>query len=810
MDVLLQDLRYAVRNLVKNPAFTVVALLTLTLGIGANTATFSVLQGVVLSPLPYHQPARLVVVWENIGHIVGVSDPNFRNWQRTAKSFERMAGLTKQSYDLTAPGSAEHLNGLRVSSGFFSTLGERPSLGREFSAQEDQRGGAPVAMIGNRLWRERFGSSPSALGKSITLGGVDYTVIGVLSPEFHVLDEEADIYTPLEQGDPVWVTDRSVHALMVIGRLKPGASISQGQQEMSAVQANLDRLYPNLDRGVGTTIVPLKDQLIGDLSGTLVLLMGAVGLVLLIACANVANLLLARSTGRAREFAIHAALGASRARIVRQLITESVLLALVGGALGILAAKWGVRLVVAAISGTLLNGENIGLSAPALFFTLGLSIAAGILFGLTPALKSRKTELQTSLKGGTRASSGSQHRVQSALVLVQMALTAVLLAGAGLLLRTIGNLWRVNPGFNAQNLITFKVGGSPAAHATPGATQTAYRQLVERIRRIPGVQAADLTALVPLSPQDNSGPFWVGSQTPPSLAQMPRCLFYWTGPDYLRTMGIPLLRGRFFTAEDTTETEPVIVIDEVMAKTYFRDQDPVGQTLLIPHLGTVRIIGVVGHVKHWGLDDSSRFVRNQTYSSLYQLPDRYVSVFYSDVNIAVRTPLPPATMVPPIKSAIYGAGDKEPVYGIHTMREIVSESMAGQRLPMMLLGAFAALALALAGVGIYGMISYSVAQRVRELGLRMALGAQRSDVLRMIIGQAFGLAALGLGIGAAAAVGLSRILSSFSHLLYGVKAGDPFTFAWVSFFLIAVAILASYIPARRATRLDPMVALRHE
>lgn len=810
MDALVHDLRYSIRSLVKNPAFSLVALLTLALGIGANSAIFSVLQGVVLSPLPYYQPERLVVVWGNIGHIIAVSNPDFRDWQRSAHSFQQMAAYTRLEFDLTAPGAAEHLDGEGISSGFFSTLGVRPALGREFTSDEDQPGGAPVVMISNRLWRDRFAGSSKALGKSLTLDGVDYTIVGVLSPRFQFWEQHTDFYTPLGQGDPVWVTDRSVHATVTIGRLKPGTSAAQAQEEMNAVQGNIDRLYPNVDRGMTTTIVPLKEQLVGDLSGTLSLLMGAVGLVLLIACANVANLLLARSAARTREFAIRSALGAKRSRIVRQLLTESVLLSLAGGGLGLLAAKFGAGAVLAAIPESLPRTENIALNASVLFFTFAISIAVGVVFGLAPAMNSRNADLQTSLKEGTRGASNGQRRAQNTLVVVQMSLTVVLLAGAGLLFRTIRHLWQVSPGLNAQNVVAFKVGLSSSAIKTPTSTRIAYQQLVDRIRRIPGVQAADLTALVPLSQQDNSGPFWAGSQAPPSLAEMPRCLFYWTGPDYLRTMGIPLLRGRFFTLEDTTRTEPVMVIDSVMAKAYFRDQDPVGQTLLIPHLGTVRIIGVVGHVKHWGLDDSGKFVRNQTYSSLYQLSDRYVPVFYQDVRIAVRTPLDPATLIPTLKSAIYGAGDQQPIYDIQTMQEIVSESMSSQRLPMILLGAFAGVALLLACVGIYGVISYSVIQRVRELGVRMALGAQKRDLLTMIVGQGLSLALVGLVMGVAFALGMSRFLTNFSHLLYGVRATDPATFISVSLLLIAVAIVASFVPALRATRLDPMVALRHD
>jgi len=810
-----QDLRFAARVLGKNPGFTAVALLTLALGIGANTAIFSVVQGVLLAPLPYREPDRLVMVWENNPRFprVWVSYPNFRDWQRSAGSFLQMAAGMEQGVDLTGPGAPEHLNGEQVSSGFFSTLGTELTLGREFLPQEDQHGGTPVVIISNRLWRDRFDGSPKALGKSVTLNGADYTVVGVLSSGFSLGHQYADVYTPLGQGDPLILNDRAAHAgIFSLARLAPGVTIAQGQAELSTAQNGLDQLYPDANRDLGIYIEPLKQVVVGDIGGMLLLLLGAVGFVLLIACANVANLLLSRSAARAREFAVRVALGANRSRLVRQLLTESVLLSLLGTALGLLIAMLGVRSLLAAVPGSLPRSENIGVNAPVLLFTLVVSIVVGILFGLAPALKSWTADPQASLKEGGRGSTSAHHRAQGSLVIVQMTLTLVLLVGAGLLLRTIRHLWDVNPGFDPQHLITFKVGFSHSLTKTASSTRIAYQQLIERIRQIPGVHGADFTDTVPLSGQGGTMPFWINSQKPASLQGAPRLAMSLTGPDYLRTMGIPLLRGRFFTPEDTTKSPCVMVIDSVFVQMYFPDSDPLGQTLSagFSPVGPCRIVGVVGHVKQWALHDSSTYIQNLAYFPLYQDPDQWVPLNYPNTTIVVRTPLDVAAVMPAIKNAVYGAGTDQPVYNVETVQQIVSESMSPQRFPMILLGTFAGLALLLASIGIYGVVSYSVSQRVHEIGIRMALGAEKRDVFRMVVGQGLGLALAGLAIGVVATLILTRLLSSFSLLLYGVGASDPLTFSTVSVVLILVAVLACYIPARRAMRVDPMVALRYE
>jgi predicted permease len=805
------DVCYGARTLWKDPGFTIVAVLTLTLGIGANTAIFSVVQGVVLAPLPYPQPDRLVMVSASRPSLkqLSISYPDFRDWQRNARSFEQMAAMKWRDYDLTGSGASEHLDGMEVSSGFFTTLGVRLALGRDFSPSENQPHGAAAVIISQRLWKDRFSSSPQALGKTLILDGVGTTITGILPAGFR-LWTNADVYTPLEQSEPLLYDDRTIHDLLGIARLNSNVSMDQAQAEMDEVQNGLDRLYPTADRNLGVDIVPLKQSIIGDTGGTLLLLLGSVGVVLLIACINVANLLLARAAARNREFAIRSALGASRSRMVRQLLTEGVLLALMGGMLGLIAARLGVSLVLALFSANLPRAENVGVSVAVLLFTVGISIAVGILFGLAAALKNSRTDVQRSLKTGDHGSTRAHPRAQSTLMIVQMALTLVLLVGAGLLLRTIRHLWNTNPGFNSQHVITFRVGLSPSLTKTASSTRIAYQQLLERIRHLPGIQAADFTNIVPLSEQDNGGPFWVGPQESTSIQDAPHALYFETGPQYLQTMKIPLLRGRFFTPADTSESEPVIVIDSILAHTYFPDSDPVGQIITIAHWRSARVVGVVGHVRHWGLGDSGTYNPSQIYISFYQLPDAWVPLFAGSLSVAVRTPLEVATIMPAIKNVIYGVAKDQPVYDIQTMEQVASASMSAQRLPMLLLVAFSSLSLLLASVGIYGVISYSVTQRVQEIGIRMALGARRWDVLRMVLGQGLRLTLMGLVAGSVAALLLGRLLSSFSHLLYGVAASDPATLATVSIVLLLVAAVACSAPAYRAMRVNPIVALRYE
>ncbi len=521
---LFRDVPYVSRSLRKSPGFTGAVILTLALGIGANTAIFSALDGVILEPLPYREPDRLTGVAlynRSLGYATDLSYPDFLDWQRTARSFQQMAVYKPLGFDLTNPGSASHVNGYEVSFGFFGTLGVNLSVGRSFSADEDRIGGMPAAIISSRLWQERFRSSRAAIGQSITLNGSGYTVVGVLAPTFRFEDPLADVYTPIGRSDRSFRMDRTVHDILCIARLAPGIDIGRAQAQMNTLQQHIDELNPATEKELGISIVPLKQILVGDIGATLLLLLGAVGLVLLIACANIANLLLARSTARMREFAVRRTLGASRMQIIRQLITESVLLSLAGGALGLLVAKVGLGAVLALVPGSLPRIENIGVNAYVLLFALVVSLAVGVSFGLGPAVKQANSDLQAGLKEGGRGSVGGNRRTQGILAIAQIALALVLLSGAGLLFRTIQNLWAVNPGFSTQHVITFKVGLSPSVTKTAPSMRAAYQQLTEQIRQIPGAESADLTALLPLSPGDNSGPFWFGPHQPASLAEIP-------------------------------------------------------------------------------------------------------------------------------------------------------------------------------------------------------------------------------------------------------------------------------------------------
>ncbi|HLJ48512.1 MAG TPA: ABC transporter permease [Bryobacteraceae bacterium] len=809
------DFRHGLRQLRLNPGFTVVAVVTLALGIGANTAIFSMLEGVVLKPLPFADPSRLVTVWDNNprGLHISASYLDFRDWQNSARSFQQMAGLQWTSRDLTSPGPAEHVDGKAVSAGFFSLLGRDLAMGREFTLQEDRQGGTPVVIISDQLWRERFASSRDVLGKIVTLNGIGYSVVGVLTPgfRFDTTEPDADVYTPLGQGDFKELDDRTVHpGIICVARLAPGITLGQAQAEMRTIQEQLDQQYPGADRGIRSDVTTLEQEFVGGAGETLLLLLGAVGLVLLIACANIANLLLARAAGRTRDFAIRLALGANRSDILRQLIAESLILSLAGGVLGVVLAEWGLAPLLALAAGSLPRTGDVTVNIPVLLFTFALALLVGVLFGLAPAIKSSNTDLQVSLKEGGRGMARATHRVQRVLVVSQMALTLVLLAGASLLFRTVQHLWESNPGFNPRHIITFKVGLSPSATRTPAQTRLAFGQLLDRVRNIPGVDSADLTTLVPLGQSDNSGPFWFGPQTATSMAaEAPRAIYFETGPDYLRVMGIPLLRGRYFTAGDNLKSEKVVVIDSALAHAYFPHRDPVGQHISVAHWGEGRIIGVIGHVKHWGLGDEHRH-QNQIYIAFSQLADEWIPEFYASLTMLVRTTLDAPAAVSAIKHEVYGAGSDQPVYAVKTMDTILSASITSQRLPMILLGVFAGLALTLATVGIYGVISYLTAQRAHEIGIRMALGAGKRNVFGLVLGQGLRLALGGIVMGTAGALALAPVLSSFSRLLYGVRAADPLTLAAVSLVLITTAVLACYIPARRASRVDPMVALRHE
>ena len=792
------------------------AIATLALGIGAGTAIFSVLEGVVLEPLPFRQPDRLVVVAlfnRSLGYATYLSYPDFLDWRQNARSFEQIAALANDGFDLTAPGTSEHLDGKEVSANFFSTLGVEMAFGRSFSPEEDEIGGAPAAVISDRVLQERFGGSPTALGRTVTLNGIDYTVVGVLKPGFRFDEKQADVYTPIALRNPMYIHDRTVHDVLCVARLRGPVGIGQARAEINAVQERIDELNPATERGLGAYIVPLKQALVGDIGGTLLLLLGAVGLVLLIACANVANLMLARSAARTREYAIRLALGASRKQIGRHTVAESLLLSVAGALVALVIAKWGVRAALAAAPGTVPRSDNIGLNLPVMLFALAVSVVVAFAFGFFPALKSSSADLQSVLKTGGRGVARGHQRSQRVLVVFQVAVALVLLVGGSLLFRTIRNLWAVNPGFDSQNVITFQVGLPREATLSPDGIRAAYQRLTERIRRIPGVLAADITALVPMGGGSNEGPFWVGPHQPASMAEIPRGIYYPIGPDYGKAMQIPLLSGRFLNPLDGHQSQLVVVVDSVLARRFFPGQNAIGRSITIPHWGAetnvhAEIVGIVTHVHHYGLDGSAG-EKPQIYFSFYQLPDEAAGVFRSEIAVVVRARAIDASLMPQVRDAVHQAGDM-PVYNVRSMLELVSRSMGRQRFPMLLFVAFAVLALVLACIGIFGVVSYSTATRMNEIGIRIALGATRSDILRMVVGQGLGLALTGVGIGVAGTLVLAKLVSRFSSLLYGIRPGDPAVLLTISMVLISAALSACYLPARRAANLEPTVSLRQE
>jgi len=808
-----QDIRYAFRMLAKSPAFAAIAILTLALGIGANTALFSVVNGVLLNPLPYPHPSQLVALY---GKAPGydqapVSYPNFLDWQRDTHSFSSIALYHNEDYNFTGTGEAERVSGYMISADFFETLGVKPILGRTFRADDDQVGAAPVAILGGGFWGRRFGSSPDIIGKSINLNGTSYTIVGVIPSSFSFYGHDRDVYTPIGQWNDPSFRDRGiVFSSGMVGRLKAGMTLSQAKADMEGITRNLASAYPEADKGMSAALVSMKEDIVGNVQPFLLVLLVAVGFLLLIACANVANLLLARSMGRSREFAIRAALGASHRRVIRQLLTESILLAGLGGALGLLFAFWGTKAVLGTLPDALPRASEVSLDFRVLLFTLSVSLFAGILFGLAPALKTSRVNLQEILKEGGRGSSGARHRLQGIFVAVEVAMALVLLVGAGLMIRSLAALWRVNPGFNPSHAITFSL-SLPASPTTSSAeTRARLRAFDDKMLSIPGVEAVSVTLGSRPMQHSSSEAFWIeGRPKPANLNEMNQAMFYLAESGFERAMGITLKRGRFISPQDDEHSPVVIVIDDVFARTYFPHENPIGKRI---HLATfnvqAEIVGVAGHVKQWGLGaDEKSAIEAQFYYPFMQLPDHIMRLAATGVAVVLRTKGDPAAVTGPVRKAVEEIDPREVIYNVQTMDEVVSNSFAARRFSMILLSVFAALALVLACVGIYGVISYLVGQRTHEIGVRVALGAQRGDILQLVLGHGAKMAFAGVVIGAAAALGLTRLMAS---QLFGVTAHDPLTFAGVAALLMLVAIAACYIPARRAMRVDPMVALRYE
>jgi predicted permease len=819
LETLWSDVRYGVRMMARSPGFTLVAILTLALGIGANTAIFSVVNGVLLNPLPFPHPEELVSLSESKPNFAtgSISYLNFRDWQRNNHTFSSMAISRPISFSLTGSGEAEQLTAELLSSDYFSLLGVKPVIGRMFEPGEDEVGAAPIAMISAGLWKRKFGSSPEVIGRSITLDGRGFTIVGVIPADFDLMTRSfrnSEIYVPIGQWKNSYLLNRGAGlGIHGIGRLKPGVSIEQARADMDEVTRNLIAAYPDTDKGIGAAVRPLKQDMLGEVRPFLLLLLGAVCFVLLIACVNVANLLLARSTSRAREFAIRSALGAGKGRLVRQLLTESILLGVAGGGLGLLLAVWATRIALQHLPITLPRAAGVGVDARVLIFTIAISLGVGIFFGLAPALKSLKP-VQGTLSESGRGGSGTRHRAQNIFVVVEMALALVLLAGAGLMVRTLGRLWSQNPGFNPRNALTFNLSPPPSLMNANAETVRAFmRELDRRIAGTPGVQAVSMTwAALPMS-GDDEDVFWLdGQPKPASQNDMNWAVKYVIEPDYLKVMQIPLRRGRFFTPQDNEHAPSVAVIDDTLARKYFGDDDPIGKRVrLFENVemgdGTTEIIGVVDHVNQWGLASDAQNLQAQIYLPAMQMPDSFTVLVSYGTSAVVRHEGAAPGIIEAIRDTSRKMNSEQVVYGEQTMEEIISDSASDRKFSMVLLGTFAALALLLSSIGIYGVIAYLMGERTHEIGIRMALGAQPADVLKLVLGEGARLALLGALIGIVAALGLTRLMSS---LLYGVSATDPLTFAAVPMVLLGFAMLACYIPARRAMRVDPMTALRYE
>jgi len=809
METILHDLRYGLRMMLRNPGFTLIALVTLTLGIGANTAIFSVVNTVLLRPLPYQDSNRLVVLWENQERVGQESPslPDFVDWRERSQSFEQMAVARRDNVNLTGVGEPERLLVRQVTSDFFSTLGVIPQLGRTFSADEEQTK-TPVVLLSNSLWSRRFGSDQNLIGKPVTLYDQSFTVVGVLPPSFQFYTP-ADVFVPLSFMPDRLKQAREEHGGMVaIARLKPGVTRQQAQSEMDGIAEALQEQYPKTNKDVRIAINSIYADMVGDVQPSLLVLLGAVAFVLLIACANVANLLLARAASRQKEIAIRTALGASRLRVVRQLLTESVALSLIGGALGILLAMWGAELLLAVIPNNVPWVTEIALDRNVFGFTLGASVITGIVFGLVPALHASSPDLNETLKEGGRGSTAGRQRARSVLVVAEVALALVLLIGAGLMLKTFSRLRQIDAGFNPKNLVSMMLSLSPVRYSDSPKSRAFFKQLEQRLTALPDIESAAFTTSVPLNGATVTSLLMDG-ETFTTYGDHRLTVQSSVGVGFFQTMNMPILKGRSFTEQDTDKTPLVVVIDENMARELFPDKDPIGQHILINE-GTLRfeVIGVVGHIKHlsWEADAQSK-IRYQMYSDYNQIPDEFFAQVTRTMSLVARAKSDPARLVPAIRRQVSDVDSDQPIYNVKLMNELISNSVSQQRFAMTLLVVFASLAILLAGVGIYGVTSYSVTQRSHEIGIRMALGARRGDVLNMVVTQGLKLVLLGVAIGLGGAFALTRVMAG---LLFGVSATDALTFLVTSLALTGVAVAASLIPARRATKVDPMVALRYE
>lgn len=821
MNTLWQDVRYGARMLLKNPGITFVVIVALALGIGANTAIFSVVNSVLLRPLPYHESDRLVFLNERSPVLdeMSISYPNFTDWRNQNQVFEKIGVYNRNSYNLTGYGEAERIPTGQVSADLFAALRVNAAIGRVFTNEEDKPGGTPVVVLSYGLWQRRFGGQMSILNQALTLNGKSYTVIGV-TPQGYLYPSRVEMWVPVGQlsGDPNWQQRGNHPGLYGVARLKPGATLAQAQADLENIAANLEKQYPDSNAGNRVRIRPLLEIYVSDARSTLWVLFGAVAFVLLIACANIANLLLARATARQKEMAIRSAMGAGRWRIARQMLTESVLLALVGGTLGLLIARWCIDFILYISPDAIPRSREISLDWRVMAFTVGVSFLTGILFGLVPALQAGVVDVHETLKETGRGTT-RRHWVRSSLVVVEVATTLVLLIGAGLMIRSFYRLQSVNPGFSYARLASFTVSLPQRKYVTEEQRSDFFKRLLENISGLPGVEASAVASGLPLGNNGWQTSFLVDGQPRPPRDQTPLMEACTVTPDYFRAMNIPLLRGRFFNDHDNrsflagrdlsklNEGERLIsgvnsiIIDEEFARRHWPNEDAVGKRIRLggdDDSPLLTVLGVVGRVKMEGLSQDSN--RVQGYFPFWQLP-------FTGMTVIMKATGDPNQLIAAAREQVRQVDPDQPIYNIKTMDEIRAESVAGERLNLTLFSIFAGIALILAIVGIYGVMSYTVTQRTHEIGIRMAIGAQQRDVFKMVLGQGMMLALIGIGVGLVGAFALTRLMAT---MLFGVTATDPATFAAIAILLTAVALMACYLPGRRATKVDPVVSLRYE